>query len=124
MDAAHSTFNGEARPKTVTVRVEQHPKGEVLTVDRVEVDGRTISSSTVLYLDSVSREFQDFGCSGMQSSRRVDNNTIEILRTCKNGTWTRLIQRTTAEQKDLVLEITEQYADGRHFERRLVLDRR
>ena len=60
MDAAHSTFSGEARPKTVTVRVEQHPKGEVLTVDRVEVDGRTISSSTVLYVDSVFRRVPGF----------------------------------------------------------------
>ena len=123
MDAALSTFNGETRPKSVTVRIEQHPKGEVLTVDRLEIDGRTISSSTVLYLDGVPREFQDFECSGTQSSRRVNSDTVEILRACGSGNWMRLVRRSTTQRRELVLEITEQHADGRHFERRLVLDR-
>ena len=123
MDAALSTFNGETRPKVVTVRIEQHPKGEVLTMDRVEVDGRTISSSTVLYLDGVPRDFQDFECSGSQSSRRVNNDTVEILRACGTGKWVRLIRLSTPQRRELVLETTEQRADGRRFERRLVLER-
>jgi hypothetical protein len=46
-DAAKSTFAGETRPKSLTMRIEQHPKGEVFTLDRVETDGRGISSSTI-----------------------------------------------------------------------------
>ena|SRR5579883_3252015 len=122
MNPALSTFTGASRPKSITVRIEQHPKGEVLTVDRIETDGRTISSSGILYLDGLPREFQDFECSGSQSSRRVDKQAIEILRTCEGGRRLRLIR--TTRQRELVLEITEQHADGRHFERRLVLDRR
>lgn len=78
---------------------------------------------TILYLDGTSRDFQDFGCSGTQSSRRVDSQTVEILRQCANGGWTRFVRRLAAQPKDLVLEITEQYTDGRRFERRLVLEK-
>src|SRR5437764_262684 len=71
MNAARSTFAGGAPFKSLTVRIEGHPKGEVLTLDRIETDGRTISSSTILYFDGEPRRFEDFGCSGIQSSRRV-----------------------------------------------------
>ena len=69
------------------------------------------------------RDFQDFGCSGTQSSRRVDSQTVEILRKCANGGWTRFVRRLAAQPKDLVLEITEHYADGRRFERHLILEK-
>jgi hypothetical protein len=46
---------------------------------------------TILYLDGTSRDFQDFGCSGTQSSRRVDSQTVEILLQCANGGWTRFV---------------------------------
>src|SRR5258708_40272114 len=70
MNAARSTFAGGAPFKSLTVRIERHAKGEVLTLDRIETDGRTISSSTILYFDGEPRRFDDFGCSGIQSSRR------------------------------------------------------
>src|SRR5260370_42641477 len=70
MNAARSTFAGGAPFKSLTVRIERHPKGEVLTLDRIETDGRTTSSSTILYFDGEPRRFDDFGCSGIQSSRR------------------------------------------------------
>jgi len=93
----------------------------VFTLDRIDQDGRATSSSTILYFDGTPRDFQDFGCSGTQSSRRVDSQTVEILRHCANGGWTRFVRRLAAQPKELVLEITEHYADGRRSERRLVL---
>jgi hypothetical protein len=83
-DAARSTFAGGSPFKSLTVRIERHPKGEVLTLDRTETDGRTTSSSTILYLDGEPRRFEDFGCSGIQSSRRADERTVEIVRMCAN----------------------------------------
>src|SRR5436305_13392176 len=80
INAARSTFAGGAPFKSLTVRIERHPKGEVFTLDRIETDGRTTSSSTILYLDGEPRRFEDFGCSGTQSSRRLDNRTVELLR--------------------------------------------
>ena len=123
LDAAKSSFAGDTRPKSLTIRIEQHPKGEVFTLDRVETDGRGTSSSTVLYLDGVARDFRDFGCSGTQSTRRVDRETIEILRTCASGAWSRLVRRAFAQTGELVLEISEQKADGHRLEQRLVLER-
>src|SRR5712691_9279999 len=99
------------------VRFEPHAKGEVFTVDTTGGDGRATSSSTILYLDGKARDFEDLGCSGTQSSRRVDSRTVEILRQCASGEWTRFVR------KELVLEITEQRADGRRVEQRSVLEK-
>src|SRR5690242_17480913 len=78
---------GTWRSGHVTVWTEPHAKGEVFTLDRTELDGRTTNSSSVLYFDGLAREFQDFGCSGTQSSRRADDMTVEILRRCGRGEW-------------------------------------
>jgi hypothetical protein len=113
-------FSGES----FAVRFEPHTKGEVFTLDRIDADGRSTTSSTILYLDGKPRDFQGFGCSGSQSSRRLDSQTVEIVRTCVSGEWTRFVRRLSTQPKELVLEITEQQPDGRHVERRVVLGKR
>jgi hypothetical protein len=123
MNAARSTFAGSSPFKSLTLRIERHPKGEVFTLDRTEADGRTTSSSTILYLDGEPRRFEDFGCSGIQSSRRAGERTVEIVRMCANGGWMRLLRRASANSNELVLEIAEQSADGRRFDRRLMLEK-
>jgi hypothetical protein len=123
MDAARSTFTGDTQPKSLTVRIEAHAKGEVFTVDRIEADGRATSSSTILYFDGSPRNFQDFACSGTQSSRRMDNQAVEILRNCENGAWIRLVRRSATQPQELILDITEQHADGHRFVRRLTLEK-
>ena len=122
LNAARSTFAGDTQPRSLTIRIEVHAKGEVFTLDRIEVDGRAISSSTILYLDGTERDFRDGECYGTQSSRRIDSQTIEILRNCGAGAWTRFVRRT-APKNELVLEISEQHADGRRFDRRLVFEK-
>src|SRR5579862_1298 len=123
LNAALSTFAGDIRPKSLTVRIEPHARGEAVTLDRTEVNGQMTSSSMVLYLDGVARDFQQGECSGTQSSRRVDSQTVEILRNCGAGAWTRLVARTAAKN-ELVLEISEQRADSRRFNRRLVFEKK
>jgi len=122
LNAARSTFAGDTQPKSFTIRIEPHAKGEVFTLDRIEADGRAISCSTILYLDGTERAFGDGECSGTQSSRRIDRQTVEILRHCGAGAWARFVRRT-APRNELVLEISEQRADGRRFDRRLVFDK-
>jgi hypothetical protein len=122
LNAARSIFAGDIRPKSLTVRIEAHARGEAVTFDRTEVNGQTTSSSIILYFDGVARDFQQGECSGTQSSRRVDSQTVEILRHCGAGAWTRLVRRT-APKNQLVLEISEQRADGRRSDRRLVFDK-
>jgi hypothetical protein len=104
LNSARSTFSGVTPPKSLTLRVEPHAKGEVVTVDRTETSGRAISSSMILYLDGVARPFQDAGCSGTQSSRRVDSQTVEILCTCSSGESTKFLR--PAQQGRAILEIT------------------
>ena len=121
MDAARSTFAGGTQPKSLIVRIEPHAKGEVFTLDRIESDGRAISSSTVLYFDGAPREFEDFGCSGTQSSRRLDSQTMEILRVCATGEWIWLIRQSAVKSQELTIDITEK-RDGRsNVEWRVVL---
>ena len=122
MNPSRSTFRLDPKPRSLTVRIELHANGEVFTVDKIERDGRATSDSTILYLDGKPRDFQDLGCSGTQSSQRVDSRTVEILRTCANGEWTRFVRRL-ATGSELVLEITAQRSDGRRVERRLVLEK-
>ena len=124
MNAAKSAFGGDSRPRSLTVRIEPHAGGEALTLDRVEADGRVTSASSILYFDSQPRRFEDFDCSGIQSARRTDGRTVEVLRMCTTGAWVRWIRRSALDVKQLVLEITEQSSDGRRVERRLVLDKR
>lgn len=123
INTARSTLAGVAPFRSVIARIERHPKGEVFTLDRIETDGRTTSYSTILYLDGEPRRFDDFGCSGIQLSRRVDERTVEIVRMCASGGWMRLLRRASLKENELVLEITEQSADGRRFDRRLTLER-
>ena len=123
LNAARSTFTGDAQPKSLMVRIEPHAKGEVFTLDRTEANGRATSSSILLYFDGTARDFQDAGCSGTQSSRRVDSRTVEIFRDCASGQWIRFIRRSSAQPNELILEITEQHPDGRRFARRLVLEK-
>jgi hypothetical protein len=107
LNVSQSTFSGDTQPRSFTVRIEPHAKGEVFTFDRIEADGRVISSSILLYLDGTERHFGEGECSGTQSSRRIDRNTIEILRNCGAGAWTKLVRRT-ATNNQLILEISEQ----------------
>jgi hypothetical protein len=95
----------------------------VFTLDRTETNGRSTTSSILLYFDGRTREFNDAGCSGTQSSRRLDTRTVEILHNCAGGPSTRVIMRPGERPNELVLEITDQYPDGRHYDRRLVLER-
>jgi hypothetical protein len=123
-NAARSTISGGAPFRSLTVRIEPHPKGEVFTLDRTGNDGRTTSSSMVLYFDGEPRRFDDFGCSGIQSSRRTDERTVEIVRMCASGAWMRFLRRASPQWKQLVLEVTEERPDGRRVEQRLVLEKR
>jgi hypothetical protein len=123
LNPARSTFSGVTPPKSLTLRLEPHAKGEVVTVDRTETSGRATSFSMILYLDGVARPFQDAGCSGTQSSRRVDSQTVEILCTCSSGESTKFLRRLAQQGKELILEITEQRFGGQRFERRLVLEK-
>jgi hypothetical protein len=121
VNPARSTFSRDPHLKSVTLRIESHPKGEVFTLDRIEADGRTTTSSTLLYLDGKPRDFQNAECSGTQLSRRSDSQTVELVRTCSDGHWIRFVRRFSAHPNELVLEITKQQASGTIFERRLLL---
>ena len=122
MNPARSTPTADPRLKSLTVRFEEHAKGEVFTLEQMDGDGRTTMVSTILYLDGKPRNFEDVGCTGTQSSRRVDNRTVEILRRCSNGESTRFIRRLDARPRVLILDITEEGPGGR-LERRLVLEK-
>ena len=123
LSPGRSTFAEGRQPRTLTLRIERHFSGEVFTVDRTGQDGRSTTDSTVLFLDGVRRDYQDPECKGTQSSQRVDNRTVEILRTCEAGAWFRFIRRATTDN-ELVLQVSHRRADGRQVETRLVLQKR
>lgn len=123
MNPARSTLATDPRPRRITIRIEPHAKGEVFTLDRIEADGRASTSSTILYLDGKPRSFQDAGCSGTQSSRQLDRQTVQILRTCASGEWIRFVRRLSATPNELVLEVTDHQSGGRRLEQHLVLEK-
>ena len=121
MNPVRSVFTGDARPKSLVVRIERHAKGEVFTLETVRSDNLALTSSLLLYLDGKARESDEGACSGFQSSRRLDSWTVEVLRTC-NRAWTRLVRRLTT-LKELVLDITEQRAEGGRSTWHVVLEK-
>lgn len=120
VDLARGVF-GDIQSKTLTLRFEAHSKGEVFTIDTVLPDGRHTSSSTILYFDGAARDFQDFRCSGKQSSRRTDNRTVEIVRTCTSGESTVYVRRFVPGEKELIFDVSEHRPGGARFKERLVL---
>ena len=64
LKAARSTFAGDIRPKSLTVRIEPRARGEVVTVYRTEINGQASSCSMVLYLDGVARGFRKTSAQG------------------------------------------------------------
>jgi hypothetical protein len=123
MDAGRSKTMGSVPPRGFTVRIEPHAKGEVFTLDRVEVDGRATSSSSILYLDSTPRELQDFDCVGVQSSRRLDSRTIENRRNCASSDCIWFVRHSTDKARELMIDITEKHRSGPNLDWRLVLEK-
>jgi hypothetical protein len=123
MNASRSTFATQVQPKSLTLRFEPHAKGTLFTVDRIESDDRATSSSTILYLDGKTRDFEDFRCIGKQSSRRTEHQGLEIVRHCMNGGGTRIEIQTTGHPNELVLVILLQDAAGNHSEEHLVFEK-
>jgi len=122
VNPARSKFVADSYPRTFTVRIERHAKGEVLTLEQIREKGERVTTSMILYLDGKEREFQGDTCFGTQSSRQVDGRTVEIVYRCRDG-WTRWMRRLPRESSKLILDITEHLSDGRRFERRLVLEK-
>jgi hypothetical protein len=121
MNSARSTFIGDPHPKAVTVRIERHGKNEAFTFDRIRGNGQAITVSVILYFDGKERDFAG-DCHGTQSSRRIDGQTVEILFKCSDQ-FVRFTRRFPSPGGELILDITEQLVDGRHFERHLVLEK-
>jgi hypothetical protein len=123
MNPARSTFNSDPHPKEITWRIGRHTKGEVLTFDRIRANGEAATTSMILYLDGKQWNFEGDGCSGSQSSQRLDDRTIEIRLRCRNGRSVRVIRRVPEGRRDLSVEISELLPDGRHLEWRLVMEK-
>ena len=57
-------------------------------------------------------------------SPRADSTRrfVEVVLTC-NVRKVRFVRRSSASPNELILDITEQFADGRRFERHLILEK-
>jgi hypothetical protein len=124
LNPARSAFNADPHPGEIMLRIERHAKGEAVTVDRILDNGRAETTSIILYLNGQPREFQVKGCSGTQSSQRLDGRTVEVRFECRDGRSVRLIRRVSPESRDLVLEVLDQPVGGRQIRSRLVLEKR
>jgi hypothetical protein len=110
-------------PRSITVRIEPHPKGEVFTYERIMLNGQGVTFSVILYLDGQPREWQDSDCSGTLRSQRVDSRTVEIVGTCADGRHWRFIRRIDPNGRDLILDQAESGPGTRGVERHLVLEK-
>ena len=83
-------------PHSLTVRFQKHARGEVFALDRTDAKGWITASSTILHFDGEARDYRDGTCSGTQSSRRVDRQTIER---CAMGESTRFVRRASGRSR-------------------------
>ena len=113
LSPGRSTFAADRQPRSLTVRIERHYRGEVFTVDRTEQDGRSTTDSTLLFLDGKPREYQDPDCNGTQSSQRVDNRTGARSRgSARPARESGSCGAPRPRANDWCLEITEQIRVG------------
>ena len=108
-------------PHSLTVRFQKHARGEVFALDRTDAKGWITASSTILHFDGEARDYRDGTCSGTQSSRRVDLQTIEILQRRATGESTRFLRRASGRSRELILDISEESPDSRVLRRHLIL---
>jgi len=124
MNPARSTFVGDPHPRAITVRIEPHAKGQTFTFDRIRSNGQATTFSIILYMDGKDRDFHGAACSGSQSSRRLNEKTVELILKCESGQSSHFVRRIVPDHpSDLILDITEELPDGRHLERHLVLEK-
>src|SRR5262245_42327677 len=123
IDPTRSKFTGQPHLRILAVRFDSHPKGEVFTLDTVDGNGRAATNSVILYFDGKSRDFQDTSCTGTQSSRRLDNRTVEIVFNSGKGQPARFIRGPQAEPNELILDITARPPGTRAVEQHLILKR-
>jgi len=124
MNPARSTFIGDPHPRAVTVRIGRHANGETFTFDRIRGNGQATTFSIILYMDGKDRDFQDADCAGAQSSRRLDEWTVELVLKCGSGQSARFVRRIVPDHPhDLILDVTDILPDGRRLERHLVLEK-
>jgi hypothetical protein len=122
MNPARSTLIW-SNPRSITVRIEPHAKGEVFTYERISNIGQAETFSVILYLDGQERDWQGSDCSGTLLSRRLDSRTVEIVWNCDNGGHTRFIRRMDSNAHDLMLDQTTSRPNRRGLERHLVLEK-
>jgi hypothetical protein len=122
MNPSRSTFSGDPHAKALTVRIERHAKGEVITFERIRADGQAVTVSMVLYFDGRERAFQGEACFGSQSSRRLDDRTVQVLLKCR-GWSAQLTRRSMSSPNDLMLDVTRQQADGQRSKHSLILEK-
>src|SRR3954452_18899999 len=56
LNPSRSAFAAHPKPRSLFLRIQRHPSGEVFTLDRTELDGRSTTDSTVLFLDAQPRD--------------------------------------------------------------------
>jgi hypothetical protein len=110
-------------PRSITVRIEPHAKGEVFTYERVSGNGQAVTFSVILYLDGRPREWQGSNCSGTLLSRRLNGRTVEIIGDCNNGPHFRFVRTLDPNGHDLFLDQKETQPSHRGLERHLILER-
>ena len=54
----------------------------------------------------------------------MDSRTVEVMRACASGEWTRFIRRPAPNSTQLIMEVTRQQLDGRRLHRRLAPEKR
>ena len=126
MNPARSKFIVGPHPRAATVRIEPNGKGEIFTYDRITSDGQAVTISTILYLDGKERNGQPPVCSGgsgTQSSRRLDERTVEFTTKCANGLWGHFLHRLLPDAHDLIFDMTEGEPNGLRIQRQLILEK-
>jgi hypothetical protein len=112
-----------SNPRSITVRIAPHAKGEVFTYERISRIGLTETFSVILYLDGRAREWQGSDCSGTLLSRRLNSRTVEILWNCNDGGHIQFIRKIDPNARDLILDQTSSHPNRRGLERHLVLEK-
>jgi hypothetical protein len=123
MNPSKSTMIGCPCPRSITVKFEASPKGEIQTIYKVGENGSSETVSFLLHLDGKDHELASWPRFDVVTSTRVDARTAEI-RLKKNGeVLMRSLRRISPDGRWMTLEIWGSSTPGARFYRLLILER-
>ena len=110
-------------PRSLVIRYEAHPEGEMVTIWRVTQNGRSETDSFILRYDGKDYPHPRTERFDFFNARKLDDGTTEVLYKKNGKVVGRQVRKLSGQGKQLTLEYQLLWKTGEWFTRMMVLER-